>query len=209
MRNFHKPGQPLPPSLPAAALCEGNTMTNRLRQDERDAQPEQQPENQLRRPIVPSWFLDPANDGPREELMVRYRQARNLPEPTQRPIRPPASQHWQPRDWLETQPRPPARSLQNKQSPAPQVSKQPGQRGVRGLTGLFILAAVIAASSGAGFGLVNANFEPLKRNLLAFKVAIDAPAPLVETLETQQQLTTATIFPLLAPCDCRGHLQPG
>ena len=70
-------------------------MTNRLRQDERDAQPEQQPENQLRRPIVPSWFLDPANDGPREELMVRYRQARNLPEPTQRPIRPPASQHWQ------------------------------------------------------------------------------------------------------------------
>ena len=167
-------------------------MTNRLRQDERDAQPEQQPENQLRRPIVPSWFLDPANDGPREELMVRYRQARNLPEPTQRPIRPPASQHWQPRDWLETQPRPPARSLQNKQSPAPQVSKQPGQRGVRGLTGLFILAAVIAASSGAGFGLVNANFEPLKRNILAFTAAIDTPTPLVERLETPQQLTTAT-----------------
>ena len=167
-------------------------MTNRLRQVELEAQPEQEPENQFGRPIVPSWFLDPANEAPREELMARYRQARNLPDPTQRPIRPAASQHWQPSDWLAAQPRPPLRFLQDKQWPAAQFSKQPEQRGVRGLTGLFILAAVVAASAGAGFGLVNANFDSLKRNILAFKASIATPAPLVQSPETPQQLKPAT-----------------
>jgi hypothetical protein len=167
-------------------------MNNRLRQNNQDQLNEQDAAEQFEPESDPSWFLDPANEDNRENLMARYRQARNLPDPSQRPAPGAAPISWQPQDWVETHPRPPARFLQQGQKTSP-VRTASRQRVERSLPATFALAALIAAIGGGAAGFINARIDPMVERVKAVATIMTATAPALQP-PPELQATAQTVI---------------
>lgn len=135
----------------------------------------------------PSWFLDLASDGLREDLSIRYRQSRNLPDPASRPVQVSRSRDRQLRDWIEAGPRPPDGFLRGRLESAQTQSRIEAvrPRAELHLAWTFAMAAVVAGLCGAAAGVVNANFSSLKS--VAFALIADTP-PVTRSSETDAQL---------------------
>ena len=146
----------------------------------------------------PSWFFDPANEGQREDLMARYRQARNPHESLQQPPPRNSSQGRQPRGWIEARPYPESGYLQPddvrqmpRSKPGSKVS-----RVERSLPAIYGLAAAIAALAGGAAGFINAKIEPVTQNLQALVTSAGLPTPVAEhnTPPLQVQAVTETVI---------------
>ena len=146
------------------------------------------------RSVEPSWFFDPANEDQREDLMARYRQSRNPADPMRRQLASAPSQYWKPQDWIETRPYPnpshPRKHYIHKLPRPEQNSK--GRKIERSLPATFLLAAVIAALSGAAAGFINAKIEPATQSLAALTESLTPSALAVANSTPSKQLQPAT-----------------
>ena len=142
----------------------------------------------------PSWFLHPANQASREELVARYRKAFNLPDHPPLPSRSASAPRY--RDLIGTSPRPPASFLAAHEAvfesrredlrPAARTRKRTGHT--------YAIAGLVAVISGGSIGLVVSEYGTLKRQAVALYaelMPIAPTAPAVPQLKTVQATITS------------------
>ncbi len=114
----------------------------------------------------------------REEMLARYRKARNLPDDpydvTPRDAHAPGY-----RSLIGSQPRPPQRFLEAQKwhagEEAPPVPPQKEKRGGLSLGQTFVIAALMAGISGGAVGYLNGQFGAYASSALAMFAAADEP----------------------------------
>jgi len=181
-------------------------MNHRVQRSDDVSRAEDAPDSQARSTTEPSWFLDPANDGLRNELTERYRQSRNLPAPSERTFPQSARMDRQRQTWVESHSRPPADFLSDRgrEDPRQSIKQQRRPADTSGLAGTFAIAAFAAALCGGAAGVINANIEPIRKAVMAFggetrDVAKDnalrpvAPPASTQTVISKKPVATATL----------------
>lgn len=158
-------------------------MTQRLRLFDERRQNEASDEEAPPASVEPSWFLYPANQQPREDLVARYRQSRNLPEHPYRNGAKPSGMTPEFRELVSSRPRPPARFLEPQCEPEPEEVNNADKNNHRelGLKQTFALAALMAIVSGGTVGFLNSQFDNFKNE--AYSLIAGSPVPIAEIKE--------------------------
>ena len=133
--------------------------------------------------MEPTWFLHPANQQSREDLVARYRQSRNFPETPYRESSVSSAMRPEYREFISARPRPPARFLLDDsalepEKPGTDVSKS---RREIGLKQTFALAALVAVVSGGTGGFLNSQFGAIMSG--AYALVAGGPAPVTATAQ--------------------------
>jgi hypothetical protein len=144
----------------------------------------------LSRSNEPSWFLDPANEQNREDLLARYRKSRHLPDTPTHPARQQVAMTPAYRNLLMAKPRPPARFIaqiaSDEGAPQHPEKDRTAQKSLT-LMQTFIAAALMAIVSGGTVGFLSAEFPAMKAKANALLGAPEKPAA-----KERQSLTVAS-----------------
>jgi hypothetical protein len=158
-------------------------------------------------PVEPSWFLNASDLASREELMARYRAARNLPDPDSDPRATNSADTYSYRELVSSRPRPPARFLQQAPEKIAKVAPGKAKRSRTELGKTFFAAALLASISGAAAGLASSQFGKLAKGFALLVPEMPAPntsipdrdlgakSPGIASLTTipKKQVPTATL----------------